>query len=68
MRRSVPVLSRSEILVAQCKYGYEYSFEIKLEDGRVLYFKDYFNTGEKASAAGVGRSERMIEKGYEEGM
>lgn len=62
------VLSRSAIDVCEHKFGFEYSFEVGLEDGQVLLFKGYAYTREMASSSGIRRSEKMIEKGYREGM
>lgn len=65
---STQVLSRSEVYVAEHEYGFKYMFEVNLEDGRVLLFEGFANTAEKASANGTCRSEKMIEKGYQDGM
>jgi len=64
----VPVLSRSEVLVEPHEYGFRYHFSIVLEDGEVLEFENYANTSDKAMTAGIRRSEKMIERGYQEGM
>ena len=65
---AIGVVSRSEIYVAEHEYGFKYMFEVNLADGRVLLFEGYANTREKASANGVSRSEKMVERGYQEGM
>ncbi len=62
------VLRRSEIAVELHDYGFRYSFQIVLEDGEVIDFEGYANTQRKAMDYGIERSERMIERGYQEGM
>lgn len=61
------VTYRSEIKVTPHKYGYKYSFDITLASGENFTFENYAATYDKAMAAGINRSQRMIERGYPEG-
>lgn len=63
------VVRRSAITARSTKFGWQYTYAVTLDDGETLVFQGmYANTSQKAINSGIKRSQKMIEKGYQDGM
>ena len=63
------VVRRSAVKARSTNYGWGYTYTLTLEDGETLKFEGgWCNTEQKAFMMGIQRSQRAIDKGYQDGL